>query len=168
MPPVVAENYKAKGKYINVDGMQCYSTGPSSATSAIFIIHDIFGFSHQAIQGADILAHADSSHQYRVFMPDFFHGKPLPLDTIPPDTDEKKKRLGDFFAGPASPSETAQLVPELVKKIAGTQEGKGIQKWGSLGMCWGGKVKKLNFFPNAAYIYIYICWGTVFGMGWGD
>ncbi|KAL9631561.1 MAG: hypothetical protein Q9164_005823, partial [Protoblastenia rupestris] len=86
-----AENYTPKGKYIDLDGMQCYTTGPSTASSAIFIIYDVFGFSHQALQGADILAHADSSHQYRVFMPDFFLGKPIPPSMFPPDTDEKKK-----------------------------------------------------------------------------
>lgn len=71
-------------------------------------------------------------------MPDFFLGKPLPKSVFPPDTDEKKKQMGDFFAGPANPPETAKKVPELVKKLG--QEYSGIQKWGSLGMCWGGKV----------------------------
>lgn len=63
VPPAVSKGYKEKGKYIDLNGMQCYATGPSNATSAIFIIYDIFGFSPQAIQGADILAHADSSHR---------------------------------------------------------------------------------------------------------
>jgi len=114
------------------------TTGPSTATSAIFIIYDIFGYSPQTIQGADILAHADASHQYQVFLPDFFYGKPLPHSSFPPDTPEKQKQVGDFFAGPANPGETAEKVPELVKEIE-KQRG-GIQKWGSLGMCWGGKV----------------------------
>lgn len=147
--------YKAKGNYIDLDGMQVCTvvfsqrhdywltyqpdtTGPSGATSAIFIVYDIFGFSPQALQGADILAHADKSHQYQVFMPDFFYGKPLPLSVFPPDTDEKKKQMGDFFSGPAAPPPNAEKVPELVKKLG--QRYTGIQKWGSLGMCWGGKV----------------------------
>lgn len=114
------------------------STGPSHATSAIFIIYDIFGFSDQALQGADILAHADSSHQYQVFMPDFFLGKPLSHEDYPPDTEEKQQRLGAFFGGPANPQETAKKVPKLVKEI--DEKCSGIQKWASLGMCWGGKV----------------------------
>lgn len=114
------------------------TTGPSGATSAIFIIYDIFGFSSQTLQGADILAHADQSHQYQVFVPDFFSGKPLPKSVFPPDTDEKKKQMGDFFAGPANPPETAKKVPDLVKKLG--EKYSGITKWGSLGMCWGGKV----------------------------
>lgn len=139
VPPVVAKGYKEKGKYIDLNGTRCYATGPSHATSAIFIIYDIFGFSSQALQGADILAHADSTHQYQVFMPDFFLGKPLPISVFPPDTDEKKKRMGDFFAGPASPPDTAKKVPVLLKEIE--KQATGIKKWASLGMCWGGKVR---------------------------
>ncbi|KAL8643627.1 MAG: hypothetical protein Q9226_008229, partial [Calogaya cf. arnoldii] len=113
VPPAVVGDYKAKGDYIDLDGMQVctihstlsstdsllltqYSsdtTGPSTATSAIFIIYDIFGFSPQALQGADILAHADQHHQYQVFIPDFFKGKPLPLSVFPPDNEEKKKQM---------------------------------------------------------------------------
>ena len=144
VPPAVSKGYKDKGKYIDLNGMQCYTTGPSNATSAIFIIYDIFGFSPQALQGADILAHADSSHQYQVFMPDFFLGKPLSHSDYPPDTDEKKKTVGDFFAGPASPPDTVKKVPELLKEIE--KQATGIKKWGSLGMCWGGKVRFVIFY----------------------
>ncbi|KAL9599615.1 MAG: hypothetical protein Q9219_003698 [cf. Caloplaca sp. 3 TL-2023] len=142
VPPAVVGEYKAKGDYIDVDGMQVYTTGPSGATSAIFIIYDIFGYSPQALQGADILAHADQSHQYQVFMPDFFYGKPLPLSVFPPDTDEKKKQMGDFFGGPAAPPKNAEKVPELVKKLG--QKYTNVQKWAGLGMCWGGKIISLT------------------------
>ncbi|CAL8574818.1 hypothetical protein XPA_000769 [Xanthoria parietina] len=142
VPPAVVGDYTAKGTYIDLDGMRVYTTGPSTATSAIFIIYDIFGFSPQALQGADILAHADQNHQYQVFMPDFFKGKPLPLSVFPPDTEEKKKRMGDFFAGPASPPDTAKKVPDMVKQLG--QKYTGVQKWGSLGMCWGGKIVSLT------------------------
>lgn len=80
-------------------------------------------------------------------MPDFFLGKPLPLSVFPPDTDEKKNQMGDFFAGPANPPDTAKKVPEFVKKLG--QKYTDIQKWGSLGMCWGGKVGPFRL-PNGA------------------
>ena len=119
-------------------------TGPSSATSAILLVVDIFGYSAQALQGADILAHADGpSHNYRVFAPDFFLGNPLPLDVFPPDTDEKKKTIGDFFSGRGNPPDVANKVKEIVAEISGSEAGKGISKWGALGMCWGGKVISL-------------------------
>ncbi|KAL8673240.1 MAG: hypothetical protein Q9168_002316 [Polycauliona sp. 1 TL-2023] len=142
VPPAVVGDYKAKGDYIDLDGMKVYTTGPSTATTAIFVIYDIFGFSSQAQQGADILAHADQNRQYRVFMPDFFYGKPIDHSVFPPDTDEKKKTMGDFFAGPASPPDSAKKVPELVKKLG--EKYTGVTKWGSLGMCWGGKIVSLT------------------------
>ncbi|KAL8873529.1 MAG: hypothetical protein Q9174_001010 [Haloplaca sp. 1 TL-2023] len=124
--------------------MKVYSTGPSTATSAILIIYDIFGYSPQALQGADILAHADQHHQYKVFMPDFFKGNYIAHGTFPPDTEEKKKTLGDFFAGPAEPGKNAGKVPEIVKGLQGRDEGKNVAKWGSVGMCWGGKIVSLT------------------------
>ena len=139
VPPVVAKDYKEKGHYLTLaNDMKCYATGPPTASTALFVIYDIFGFSPQAIQGADILATADPRRQYRVFVPDFFLGTYLPHDVVPPDTDEKKKQLGEFFAGPGSPPDTAKKVPGLLKEIE--KQAAGIEKWGSLGMCWGGKV----------------------------
>ena len=141
VPPAVAKDYQPKGTYIDLhdSGMKCYATGPSTARTALFIIYDIFGYSPQAIQGADILAHADAQHPFRVFMPDFFLGKPCSRNNFPPDTEEKKKLMGEFFAGPANPQETAKKVPVLVKEIE--KKVGGVTKWGSLGMCWGAKVR---------------------------
>ena len=121
------------------------ATGPSSATTAILIIYDIFGFSPQGLQGADILAHSDSSHQYQVFIPDFFIGKPAEHAWYPPDTKEKGEKLGAFFKGPAAPPKTAEKIPSVVKEIT-EKTGGTINTWGALGMCWGGKVGGSRFF----------------------
>jgi len=75
-------------------------------------------------------------------MPDFCKGKPLPMSSYPPDTDEKKKEVGAFFQGPLAPGPTAELVPKLIDQIA-SKEGK-VGKWGSVGMCWGGKIVSLT------------------------
>ena len=123
-------------------------TGPSSATSAIFIVYDIFGFSPQALQGADILAHADDEHhQYQVYIPDFFEGKPADHSWYPPDTKEKGEKLGAFFQGPAAPPKNAEKVPELVAAIK--KYSPKVEKLGVLGMCWGGKVGFLPRFSGA-------------------
>jgi hypothetical protein len=94
IPPVISEGYKEKGEWINVEGMKTYATGPKTAKSALLIIYDIFGFFPQTLQGADILAHSDKEHQYQVFMPDFFDGKPADISWYPPDTKEKGEKLG--------------------------------------------------------------------------
>lgn len=69
VPPVQSKGYQEKGKWITIDGMKTYQTGPASAKSALLVVYDIFGFFPQTIQGADILAFGDKDHQYQVFMP---------------------------------------------------------------------------------------------------
>ena len=117
------------------------ATGSISATFAILIIYYIFVLSPQAKQGADILAFSDSSRQYQVFMPDFFYGKPAEKGIFPPDTEEKKKKLGAFLEGPANPSKTAEKIPDIIKEIS--KQRSTIEKWGVVGGCWGGKVIEL-------------------------
>ncbi|MCJ1311232.1 hypothetical protein MMC25_004903 [Agyrium rufum] len=119
-------------------------TGPSTATSAILIIYDIFGFSPQSLQGADILAHADDEHhQYQVFMPDFFHGNPADHSWYPPDTPEKGEKLGNFFKTAAAPPANAAKIGPILKMIK-EKSGGTITKIGGLGMCWGGKIISLT------------------------
>lgn len=86
VPPVISKGYDAKGTYTTIDGMKTYVTGPSDAKKALLVIYDIFGFKDQTIQGADILATSDKENQYKVFMPDFFEGKPVDISDYPPDT----------------------------------------------------------------------------------
>lgn len=113
-------------------------TGPADAKHAILIIYDIFGFFPQTLQGADILATSDKERSYQVFIPDFFEGKPADISWYPPDNEEKGKKLGEFFAGPAAPAKTVARIPKVVDDI--NSKVSGIQSWGILGFCWGGKV----------------------------
>ena len=115
------------------------TTGPSSAKQAILVIYDIFGFFPQTLQGADILAHSDKEHQYQVFIPDFFEGKPADISWYPPDTKEKGEKLGQFFQTTAAPPKTVERVPKIVKEIQ--SQHSNISSWGILGYCWGGKVR---------------------------
>lgn len=141
VPPAVSKGYKEKGKFVDIGGLKTYTTGPSSATSALFIIYDIFGYFPQTLQGADILAHADDEHhQYQVFMPDFFEGKPADISWYPPDTKEKGEKVGNFFQTTANPTNTVAKIPGLVKAIK--EYSPNIAKVGALGMCWGGKVRQ--------------------------
>jgi hypothetical protein len=47
---------------------------------AIVIIYDIFGYFDQTIQGADILAFGDEQNKFKVYIPDWFKGKPCPIE----------------------------------------------------------------------------------------
>ncbi|KAK7536382.1 dienelactone hydrolase [Phyllosticta citribraziliensis] len=141
IPPIVSHDYKAKGQYITIDGLKTYHTGPSDAKHAILVIYDIFGFFPQTLQGADILAQSDEHRKYQVFMPDWFEGNPADISWYPPDNDEKKKKLGDFFGGPAAPAKTAARVPKVVEEI--NSKVQGFESWAILGFCWGGKIVNL-------------------------
>lgn len=100
-------------------------------------------------QGADILAYSDdSSHQYQVYVPDFFHGKPAEHSWVPPDTPEKRQKFGEFLNGPASAANNVPKIPSLVREIT-KKSGGIIQRWGAVGLCWGGKVRVISYtFPS--------------------
>lgn len=57
-------------------------TGPADASRGLVSIFDIFGYFNQTLQGADILATADSQLKYKLFMPDWFDGYPVPAEWL--------------------------------------------------------------------------------------
>ncbi|KAL7898400.1 Alpha/Beta hydrolase protein [Trichoderma sp. TUCIM 5745] len=141
IPPVVSKGYKAKGSYEEIGGYKTYVTGPADATKAIVVVYDIFGYFDQTIQGADILALSDDHQKYKVFMPDWFKGKPCPIEYYPPDTEEKQKALGEFF-GTFPPPKIAGYVPDYVNAVKA--HSPSVSKLAMLGYCWGGKVVALT------------------------
>ena len=115
--------------------------GDKDAKFGLLFIFDIFGYFPQTLQGADILAYGNKERSYQVFMPDFFEGKPADSSWYPPDNEDKKKKLGEFFAGPAAGKKTAPRIPMLVNILK--EKYSNITTWGIVGFCWGGKVKRL-------------------------
>ena len=67
-------------------------------------------------------------------MPDFFEpGEPWPQDKFPPQTDEEKAKLQEFFGGLANP---AGAVAKLIN-VGKTLKGEGVEFVGVYGFCWG-------------------------------
>jgi hypothetical protein len=64
-------------------------------------------------------------------MPDWFEGKPCPIEWYPPDTDEKKKNLGAFFEKHSPPS-VAEKVPGYVQAVQ--EKHPEIKSWAILGV----------------------------------
>ncbi|OCK84739.1 alpha/beta-hydrolase [Lepidopterella palustris CBS 459.81] len=149
LPAIITKGYEPKGKYITVDGMKTYATGDPNAKRAILIIYDIFGFFPQTIQGADILANSDSERPYQVFMPDFFEGEAADISWYPPDSKEKGEKLGNFFSTKAAPPKTLPRVQKVVKEIS--EAAKGIESWGVVGFCWGGKIVNLSSMESTPF-----------------
>jgi dienelactone hydrolase len=67
-------------------------------------------------------------------MPDFFepHG-PFPIEKFPPQTDEDKNQLQEFFGGIANPAENTAKLVAFGKAL---KEG-GTKRVGAYGFCWG-------------------------------
>ena len=136
VPPVTANNSPpAKGAWTEADGLKTYVTGQPEGKEAILYIYDIFGFWPQTLQGADILG-----QRYKVFMPDWFEGKPADIAWYPPDTKEKGEKLGNFFQTTGAPPKTVERVPKVLEALKKMPENSAITKWAIVGMCWGGKV----------------------------
>lgn len=75
-------------------------------------------------------------------MPDFFEGQPADISWYPPDNKDKEQKLGEFFGGIAAPPKTVAKVPGIVEAIK--KENPGLESWGVLGYCWGGKIVNLT------------------------
>jgi dienelactone hydrolase len=139
IPPIVAKGYKAKGEYKELNGLKAYFTGPEDATKGLIFIYDIFGYFDQSIQGADILAFSGhEGNNYKVFIPDWFEGKPANIAWYPPKTDEDKANMGNFFQTQAKPERVVPHIPAMVE--AAKKLYPNITAWAIIGYCWGGKM----------------------------
>lgn len=132
-PVIIGPSYESKGSFTEVLRLKTYVSGPEQASKAVFVIYDVFGYSSQILEGADKLAAAG----YRVFMPDFWEGKPAPLDWMPMNSDyQDEKALDDFCEGPG---ETNKTVKKVIELQAGYQRlNPAITRWAAVGYCWGG------------------------------
>ena len=116
-------------------------TGPSNATRGIFVIYDIFGYSPQILQGADILATSDHEKQYKLFMPDFLGSEAAQLSWWGLPDGERQAKLGALFGGIAKPTSVAEKIQACMKEL--TAKHPNITSWGILGYCFGGKCEAL-------------------------
>lgn len=130
LPPIQAE-YTPKGTYSDIDGLKTYVSGPEDAKAAILIIYDVFGFSPQIIQGADLLA----SQGFRVVMPDICKGTYCTPDMFD-GSEAGNKKKADFFSGfPGAISSQSETVNKLISGLKSKHASLG-----AVGYCWGYKV----------------------------
>ncbi|KAL4887694.1 Alpha/Beta hydrolase protein [Aspergillus karnatakaensis] len=148
IPPVISEGYTPKGTSTVIAGLDfsTYVTGPSTATTAILTIYDIFGNSPQTTQGADLLA---ARLNALVLIPDFFRGDGAKAEWFPTDTDERMALLMGFVESKASWTNAAENIPDLVEKYKSAFP--SVRKWGAYGLCWGGKVLALSSGRDAVW-----------------
>ena len=114
-------------------------TGPSEASHGILYVFDIFGFTSQTLQGADILAYSDRRRPYRVCVPDFFLGNPVDFSDVPSNSAEKKAKMDHFRQ---TVGDFRNALPRIEPVVASLRQSEKIDVWASIGFCWGGKVRR--------------------------
>ncbi|KZF20995.1 dienelactone hydrolase [Xylona heveae TC161] len=138
LPVVISTGYSPKGSYEKLAGLEVYVTGPRDAKIGLIDVYDIFGMASQTIQGADILA---SELNAIVLVPDFLKGEAAKNEWVPPNTDEKMQLLMKFVTEKASIPENTQALLDVAKEAKETFP--TVNAWGTVGLCWGGKVVAL-------------------------
>jgi len=139
IPPVTKGEYTLKGEYKDVAGFKTYITGSPDTKKALVGIYDIFGFTSQSLQGADLLA---TTLDIQVLIPDFLGGRFAQREWYAPTaTDADKKEQGEFMTFAGSWPSHITKVNELISAYTSSSN---ITAWGGYGLCWGGKVIALT------------------------
>lgn len=127
VPPPPA-SYEGKGKEEIWDGLDVYTVGSATASSAVLFIPDIYGWRVPQLR---YLVDKIAAHGHYVAVPDVMHN--------------------DFYESPDPNDEFAGLsiylpkhpIPDARVEAAGALEhlrAKGFKKVGVVGNCWGAKV----------------------------
>ncbi|KAJ3176340.1 hypothetical protein HDU87_005382 [Geranomyces variabilis] len=146
-PAVIATDYTPKGTMTTLANQNIYSVGPEDSTNVVICIYDIFGYSSQTKQGADLIASATG---FRVIMPDLMQGRGAPMDVLPPlseaskgmsglSEEAKKKAMATFGAVFADAGDFQKRIPDL-HALADALRAGGARRVGVYGLCWGGKL----------------------------
>ncbi|WVQ73083.1 hypothetical protein IAR50_002646 [Cryptococcus sp. DSM 104548] len=128
LPPVRAE-YTPKGSFITFTGLKTYVVGPEDAKGAVLFTYDIFAFSPQILQGADLIA----SQGYRVVMPDFLVGNVATPEMFGPGGEEIRKKF--FSQYPGAIATQSKPVADAIAAVRAA----GHSRIAALGACWGYK-----------------------------
>eukprot|EP00499_Haloplacidia_sp_CaronLabIsolate_P003498 CAMPEP_0196780568 /NCGR_PEP_ID=MMETSP1104-20130614/8049_1 /TAXON_ID=33652 /ORGANISM="Cafeteria sp., Strain Caron Lab Isolate" /LENGTH=244 /DNA_ID=CAMNT_0042150779 /DNA_START=86 /DNA_END=820 /DNA_ORIENTATION=+ len=125
--PAVRSDYEPKGSEVTLPegGPMAYTSG-SGNSRALIIVYDIFGMSGQAKQVCDKFADAG----FNCIMPDFFEGKPWPLENFPPADWAPFKA----WIGTAGSYDT---VRPAIERATAYAKANGATSVGVLGFCWG-------------------------------
>ncbi|KAF3916546.1 hypothetical protein ABW20_dc0102145 [Dactylellina cionopaga] len=149
-PSIVLQGYNAKGVYQQTSDQKIYVTGPPNAKSAIIFIYDAFGYSNQVLIAADLLSELTGC---LVIMPDVLEEAAIPLAyaNLPALPEDKKK---DLLAAFMNKVDGFSDIPwQVAGRLKDWEETwPSIQKWGILGLCFGGKVAALASRQGTTFI----------------
>jgi len=128
--PPVESNYTPQGKESQLGDLTIYDVGQETSNRLLVCVYDIFGFHPVSKQFCDKL----SASGFRVVMPDFFRGKPFPIENFPPkDVSEIMNFVGTTGSWENVLKKDISVVLEHYKAL-------GANKFGTFGFCWGAKM----------------------------
>lgn len=151
----MVEGYETKGEYKEVGGLKTCMflvqsfqhqlthtdvTGSPDSKKAIVDVYDVFGLASQTLQGADAVAAAIGC---LVLVPDFLQGEVAKEEWFAPGLSPELEKERNAFFGILGLEENVKKLTEFVEVAKG--EWKGVESWGTFGLCWGGKVSFLFF-----------------------
>ncbi|KYG44059.1 hypothetical protein M433DRAFT_70282, partial [Acidomyces richmondensis BFW] len=122
---IIGTPYEPRCQFIEVDGTMTYVSGPATATRALMILYDVFWFSSQILEVANILAHnphsscndAGTEKGYLTFMPAFFGSAPAPLEWAPIDGKMDEAKLEPFCETRGATGPTVARMEELRRRF---------------------------------------------------
>lgn len=127
LPPAVAEDYTTKGSYETIGGLKTYVTGDKTASKAIFLLYDIFGYSPPTLQGADIISAAG----YLLVIPDLLNSRLAQAQWFSSTAEEDVKTKNEFMAYIGDMPQHLQRFKTSLAALK--SEYKSVEKWGSIG-----------------------------------
>lgn len=79
---MIESNYTPRGSEYEIGNLTVYESDNRAAQRLLIAVHDIFGMHENIKQIADEIGNL---YNFRVIVPDFFHGFPWDLDRFPPE-----------------------------------------------------------------------------------
>ncbi|KAL2218203.1 putative dienelactone hydrolase [Thermoascus aurantiacus ATCC 26904] len=129
-----------------IGGVDVYVTGNTSAKRGVVLVYDIFGYYPQTLLGADRLAqHLDAL----TLVPDLFEGTQGDINWLSMEPAERMQAVQKFLTEVAEPKKNAEKLVAIVTECK--KKYPSIEKWGVLGLCWGGKLAAIVSGPQSLF-----------------
>ncbi|EPQ56721.1 dienelactone hydrolase endo-1,3,1,4-beta-D-glucanase [Gloeophyllum trabeum ATCC 11539] len=120
-----------EGKIEKIGGVDCYVATPTvdyPKNKVLLFLTDVFGIT---LTNSQLLADDFAKNGFKVVIPDYLHGDPVPLDAF---SGSSSFNIGDWFKTHGE----ADTRPLLDKVIAALKE-QGVTEFGATGYCFGAR-----------------------------
>ncbi|KAH8927908.1 alpha/beta-hydrolase [Atractiella rhizophila] len=120
------------GHIETINGLACYLSSPNVAVSpkekTLLLLPDVFGIEHINNQ---LLADNFARKGWKVVVPDYFDGRPIPQEEFNSGTFD----VGAWLKDGHGEEETSALLEKVLSGL----KSQGVEKYVAVGYCFGGK-----------------------------